>query len=194
MSSIWDSGAVMQWSAKVTEHAHYLDHADKCFRFNLAMWIASLLGLDAEHHNDEDNGDGEEHEPDGEARNLLLYYFPTRKVVNYFQVACALADNPPPSVPKSLRTFATSTTAVHLSLKPSLWMTILEASELFSLPDLHDTICRYCTWITVQPVNHLISWDDGKPLHLMLSSWIRCRSGRAFECNYGLGMTRTRGQ
>ncbi|KAF8547967.1 hypothetical protein OG21DRAFT_1489777 [Imleria badia] len=160
---IWDSGAIMQWSADATEHAHvtevknpvcarnnqdyysqiarHLNCTDKCFLFDIATCIASSLRLEAEH--DEDEDDGEEHEPDGEVQNLLLYYFPTHKVVNYFQAACILVNGPCPGIPKPLRSFTSSTTAFHLALKPFLRLTIPEALELFRLPDLHNAICRY---------------------------------------------------
>ncbi|KAF8546129.1 hypothetical protein OG21DRAFT_1427879, partial [Imleria badia] len=66
--SIQDLGAVMQWSAAITEHAHvtevknpmrvgnnqnyyaqiahHLDQVNKCFRFDLAMRIATMLRLE----------------------------------------------------------------------------------------------------------------------------------------------------
>lgn len=68
---------------------------------------------------------------------------PTRKIINYFQVAHAIAGDLRPDSPKPPRTFATSTTAIHLALKPHLRTTISDASELFNLPDLHDAMCRY---------------------------------------------------
>lgn len=167
--SIRDSGAVMQWSADVTEHSHvtevknparagnnqdyysqiarHLDRVDKCFRFDLATWIASSTELDpaSGHYGNDDDGDelGEEHEPDAEAQKLSLYHSPTRKVVNYFQAARVLSDDSRPGVLKPLRTFATSTTAIHLTLKPALRTTVSAASELFKIPDLQDAICRY---------------------------------------------------
>lgn len=167
--SIRDSGAVIQWSADVTEHAHvtyvknparagnnqdyysqiarHLDRADRCFRFDLATWIASnSLELEADHDDadgDPNSGHGEEHEPDGETQNSLLYYSPSRKVVNYFDAAFALVNNPRPGVLRPLRTFASSTTAIHLALKPSSRTTISDASELYGLPDLRDAICEY---------------------------------------------------
>ncbi|KAG6377666.1 hypothetical protein JVT61DRAFT_14431 [Boletus reticuloceps] len=126
--------------------ARYLNRADKCFRFGLATRIASVLSPDhqsdgdEDEDNDNDNGGGQEHEPDEETQNLLLYRTPTRKIVNYFHIAQALASNPPPRVLQPLRTFASSTTAIHLTLKPSSSASIAVASDSFGLPDLHDAI------------------------------------------------------
>ena len=132
----------MQWSTDITEHAHvtevknpvrasnnqdyhsqithHLDCMDKYFWFDLTTWIMSSLRLDSENHGDEDDMDGEEHKLDREVQDLLFYYSPTCKVVDYFQAACLLANDARPSVLKPLRTFASSTTAIHLALKPSL--------------------------------------------------------------------------
>jgi hypothetical protein len=155
----------MQWSADITEHAHvtevknpvhaennqnyysqiarHLDRVDKCFRFDLAIRIASALSPD--HHFDgdddgDDNDNEQEHDPDEETRNLSVYSTPTRKIIDYFHIAHALASDPSPRVPQPLRTFASSTTAIHLALKSSSSTTIADASESFGLPDLHDAI------------------------------------------------------
>ncbi|KAG6369754.1 hypothetical protein JVT61DRAFT_13625 [Boletus reticuloceps] len=155
--SVRDSGAPMQWSTDVTEHAHiacHLDCADKCFRFDLATRIASVLSPDHQSNGDEDednnnnNGGGQEHEPDEETQNLLLYRTPTRKTVNYFHIAQVLASNPLPRVLQPLRTFASSTTAIHLTLKPSSSVSIAVASDSFGLPDLYDAI-RGCLELLV---------------------------------------------
>ncbi|KAF8546027.1 hypothetical protein OG21DRAFT_1491659 [Imleria badia] len=80
-----DSGAVMQWTPDITEHSHvtevknparagnnqnyysqiacHLDRIDKCFQFDLATLITSSRRQET----DEDDEEGEEHEPDGEA-------------------------------------------------------------------------------------------------------------------------------
>lgn len=167
--SIRDSGAAMQWSADVTEHAHvtevknparagnnqnyysqiarHLDRADKCFRFDIATRIATTLGWeqhggggDNDEDDEDEDGDGEEHEPDEEALSLSLYNSPKRKVIDYFKIANALANDTSPGVPLPLRTFASLTAAIHIALKPSFSMNITEASECFELPDLHDAI------------------------------------------------------
>ncbi|KAI6025376.1 hypothetical protein PISMIDRAFT_16871 [Pisolithus microcarpus 441] len=148
VSSIHNSGAVMQWTADVTEHAHvteikqpacagnnqdyyaqiarHLDHSEKCFRFDLTTRLASAeqgeLGED-----DEDQED--EHEPDFEALHVTHYYTPSRTSVNYFESAEAI--------------FASSTTAFRLAFKPSLRVMIDEAAETFGLSDLWPAITDY---------------------------------------------------
>ena len=135
---------MMQWSTDVTEHAHvtevknpahagnnqnhysqiacHLDRVNKCFQFDLATRIATMLRLE---HQPDGNGNGsndndndenkEEHEPDEKTWNLSLYSSLTRKVTDYFQIAHVLANNTSPVVPLPLRTFASSTTATHLA-------------------------------------------------------------------------------
>ena len=159
--SIHASGAPMQWSADVTEHAHvteiknpacagnnqnyyaqiarHLDRADKCFRFDLATAIASS-------HDHSDNGDNladEDHEPDDEHSQSSFYHSPIRKIVDYFKIADALANGTSPNAPHLRRTFATCTTAICLATKSHYWMTIDEAATLFSLPDLRPAISDY---------------------------------------------------
>ena len=135
MPSIRASGTPMQWSVDVTEHAHvtgiknparagnnqnyyaqiarYLDHPDKCFRFNLATGIASSSDSHSDINNDPAD---EDHEPDDEKSHTLLYHSPTWKIVNYFQIADALANGPSLNTPKC--TFMSCTSAIHLATKP----------------------------------------------------------------------------
>ena len=96
--------------------------------------------------NNDNNKNREEHEPDEKMRNLSLYGSPTRKVMDYFQIAHGLANNTSPAVPLPLWTFASSTMATHLAQKPTLRMTISEALKSFRLPDLLNAIlgCMVC--------------------------------------------------
>ncbi|KAG9314873.1 hypothetical protein JVU11DRAFT_3973 [Chiua virens] len=165
--SICVLGAPMQWSADITEHAHvteikhparagnnqnyyaqiacHLDHSKRCFRFDLATAIAS-----SHHHpeNNNDPADDEDHEPDNEKIDSMLYYSPTRKVLDYFKVADMLINDMLNKAPHLRCTFMSGTTAIHLTIKPHHWMTIKEATTLFKLPDLcpaiHDYLDR-CT-------------------------------------------------
>jgi len=101
--SIQASGAVLQWSADVTEHAHvteikkpahgrnnqnyysqisrHLDCAEKCACFDVATCILSLHGGVGD-ANEEDKD--YQYEPDEETDIDLCYTSPTRKVINYF--------------------------------------------------------------------------------------------------------------
>lgn len=160
--SIRASGAVMQWSADVTEHAHvteikqparsgnnqdyytqiarHLDRSEKCFRFDIAVHLASV-----EHEgSDEDDGDhADEHEPGPEVLDVKYYYSPTRNAADYFEMAEELASSAAPTAVLPHRIFASSTTAFRLALKPSLRASIDEAAEMFGLPDLRAAIADY---------------------------------------------------
>ena len=160
--SICASGAVMQWMADVTEHAHvteikqpacsgnnqdyytqiarHLDRSEKCFRFDIAVCLASIEH-EGSNENDEDQVD--EHEPDSEALHVKYYYSPTRKATNYFEMAEKLASGTVPNAILPHRIFASSTTAFRLALKPSLRVSIDEAADIFGLPDLRLAIGNY---------------------------------------------------
>lgn len=164
--SIRQSGAVMQWTADITEHAHvdeikvparagnnqnyysqisrHLDRLEKCFRFDLATYIESHA--DVMELGDEDEAvdqDDEEHEPASDDLSLSEYHSPTRIVVNYFAISAALSQGRFPKAPRPHRTFSTTTTAFHIGTKPSLRLTIDEAATMFGLPDLLPELCRF---------------------------------------------------
>lgn len=154
---IRQSGAAMQWTADITEHKHveeikvparagnnqnyysqiarHLDRLDKCFRFDLAMYI--------EEHNtrnrvvDEgivDDDEYDDHEPEIDNLDFEAYHTPGRPTINYF--AIALLQGPSSSAVKPSCTFATTTTAFHLANKASSRLTVAEASVKYGLPDL----------------------------------------------------------
>lgn len=159
--SVRASGAPMQWSADVTEHAHvteiknparagnnqnyytqiarHLDRSERCFKFDLATSIAS--------HEDPDDSNGpadeDDHKSDDEESDAIHYHKPTCKIVDYFKVAESLAMDTSPNTPRPRRTFVSDTTAIHLATKPHHRMTIDEASALFELPDLRRAIIEY---------------------------------------------------
>ncbi|KAH7906142.1 hypothetical protein BJ138DRAFT_1016684 [Hygrophoropsis aurantiaca] len=162
VTNICAAGAIIQWSADVTEHSHvtlikdparsgnnqnyysqisrHLDRAEKCFRFDLATTLDDETLDDVNNDNDSDE---DEHEPDEESNRIANYISPTRKIVNYFQIAEALQAGDVPNAPCPFRTFATSTTAIHLAAKPSLRMTVDEAAAAFELPDLRPAIADF---------------------------------------------------
>ncbi|KAG0694390.1 hypothetical protein DFH29DRAFT_1006389 [Suillus ampliporus] len=170
--SIRNSGLIAQWSADATEHAHitevknparssnnnnydpqicrYLDHADKCNRFDLAT---NLL----DHSQREDPGvfgdrfveeeDEIDDDVDGFPTELLS---PTRRpgqprpITNYFSIAKILQHKEIGSVPIPLRSFIIGRTALHLSYDPSIKIaTIDEVAIMFSLPDLRPAIADF---------------------------------------------------
>ncbi|KAF9228181.1 hypothetical protein BS17DRAFT_877551 [Gyrodon lividus] len=127
--SIIQSGAVMQWTADVTEHAHVQEikeHVDQAEDDDSA---------------EDDNLEG--HEPDTEPRMLIDYSTPTRPIINYFTIFLAILQGSYPSAPRPFHTFATATTAFHLATKPSLRMTVAEASIEYGLPDLSSALSRF---------------------------------------------------
>ncbi|KAF8546867.1 hypothetical protein OG21DRAFT_1527549 [Imleria badia] len=145
--SIRASGAIMQWTADVTEHAHvtkikqptrsgnnqdyytqiawHLNRSEKCFRFDITMHLASV-----EHKGSDDKDQADEHEPNLEALCIKHYYSPTRQTANYFEMAEELASSTVPNTALPHRIFASSTTAFRLALKPSLRASIDEAAEM----------------------------------------------------------------
>ena len=160
-SSIRHSGPVMQWSADATEHAHvqeikvparlsnnqnyynqiahYLNHSDKCFRFDVTTYFqarcenASLP--------EDDDADIEWEDEYGIGINsgvpsLQDHMNISHPIVDYFSVADALSCSAVPNALKPHHTFSTSTTTFHLANKPSLSMTVNEAATLYGIPDL----------------------------------------------------------
>lgn len=165
--SIRQSGAMIQWSADITEHAHvdvikvparagnnqnyysqiarYLDRLERCSRFDLATHIASRVDHPLELGEDDLDVDVDanvDNEPDPEDR-LAEYSVPTRPTIDYFTISAALQQGLFPSAPRPFRTFATSTTAFHLATKPSLRLTVGEAAIAYDIPDLANAISAF---------------------------------------------------
>ncbi|KAI6039186.1 hypothetical protein EDC04DRAFT_2568824 [Pisolithus marmoratus] len=163
--SIRQSGAVMQWSAEITEHAHieeikvpacagnnqnynnqivcHLDWLDKCLHFDLATYIqqhADQHGTDDENPSDSDAE--EEYEADGEGY-LSAYSTLTCRIPDYFSISVSLLLGKVPSTPKPYCTFATPMTGFHLSTKPSFRLTVDEASVAYQLPDLEHALATF---------------------------------------------------
>ncbi|KAI6000246.1 hypothetical protein EDC04DRAFT_2908860 [Pisolithus marmoratus] len=134
--SICTLGAPMQWSVDVTEHvhvtkiknpacagnnqnyyaqiAHHLDCSDKCFRFDLATTFASSHDSHLDGSNDLADKD---HEPNDEKAHALFYHTPIQKITNYFKITEALTSGMAPNVTHLKYTFASITTAIHLTAK-----------------------------------------------------------------------------
>ena len=142
-------GAVGQWSADVTEHAHidvvkdparssnnqnfdsqicrYLDHQEKCRLFTHATTIRELDPAE-----NSDNSDAEDNRSE------------SRKITDYFECADALVAGKIPTAPYPYRTFALATVAFHLSFRPTLTnMTVDRAAELYKLPNFKPAIADY---------------------------------------------------
>ena len=160
--SIRASGAVIQWTADVTEHAHvteikqparsgnnqdyysqiarHLDRREKCYRFDLATRLISIEEGGSWGDDEEDEEDQEhDHEPDLEALSIS----PAQKIINYFEIAATLAGGVVPDTVRPHRIFASSTTALRLAVKPSLRVSTDEVADMYGLPDLRSAITDY---------------------------------------------------
>ena len=162
VSSTRASGPIMQWTADVTEHAHvteikqptrsgnnqnyhtqivrHLNHNKRCLRFDIATHFASIEEDGSE---EDDEAHEDEHEPDPETLNMKCYHLPSHPPINYFEVSKAIASSVVSTSVLPPRTFASSTTAFRLAFKPSLWISIDEAAELYGIPDLQSAVTDY---------------------------------------------------
>jgi hypothetical protein len=153
--SVVESGAVIQWSADRTEHAHiteikvpgrsgnnqdhnpqicrWLDRSEKHQNFSLAL---RLLMPDTEPVT---VVEGEE-DVDDYSDDLG----PTSSLPDFFSRAVQLAAGISPSTPLPLRTFCTDTTGFRLNRRPDLSpLTVDEAAAKFKLPDLRAALSDY---------------------------------------------------
>ena len=162
VASIQFSGATMQRTADVTEHAHvteikqptcsgnnqvyytqiaqHLDHSDKCFQFDVATQFASIEQEKLEEESDDQE---DEHEPDSETCQAGHYYSPACTSVNYFKITENITSGAVPNTSAPPNVFTSSTTAFWLVGKPSLQASINEASEVYGLPDLCLALTAY---------------------------------------------------
>jgi len=165
--SIHQLGAVMQWSADVTQHAQieeikvparsgnnqsyysqiarHLDWLDKCFRFDLATYIEQCA-MDQVNNDDGDSSGSdsdEQHEPDADNIDLSEYSTPTHQFPDYFFIFTSLLLGAKPSAPKPYWAFAMSMTSFHLATKPLLRLSVDEAATAYQLPDLEDAIIAF---------------------------------------------------
>ncbi|KAI5990601.1 hypothetical protein EDD15DRAFT_2170126 [Pisolithus albus] len=188
--SIRQSGAVMQWSADITEHAHieeikvldragnnqnynnqivrHLDWLDKCLCFDLATYIrqhADQLGTDDESFSDSDMEEG--YELDGEGY-LSAYSTLTHRIPDYFSISTSLLLGNIPTAPRPYRTFATPMTGFHLATKPSLWLTVDEAGVAYQLPSLEHALATFFA-------NRDTSFQVSQPALIKLQIWHKLR-------------------
>ncbi|KAG2139639.1 uncharacterized protein EDB93DRAFT_1253055 [Suillus bovinus] len=141
--SICSSGIIGQWSANATEHAHitevknparstnnnnyapqiccYLDRADKCNRFDLAIDL-----LDGKLNDDIDEDADVE---------IVAVEIPS---------SAQQPDQPPGSIPIPLCSFVVGRTALHLAYDPSIRnISVDEVAVTFNLPDLCPAIADF---------------------------------------------------
>lgn len=164
-------GALIQWSADATEHAHvseikeparqtnnndydpqicrHLDRQDKLRRFAIAMTLKSgVLDPDPEElpmdeGDDEDIAELEEVSTD-QRTALLEGLNRTRVNTNYFIKAKEAATVPRGPSAHPPRTFTTGNTAIHLNYSPTrTGMKIDNVADEFNIPDLRDAISNF---------------------------------------------------
>ena len=117
---------------------------DKCFHFDLATYITECEDQVEDQDDGFSDSDSEEHEPDIKKDHLSKYHTPVCQISNYFSILSALLSAKP-SAPRPYHTFVTSTTGFHLAIKPSLWVSIDEATTLYQLSGLKDVITTFFT-------------------------------------------------
>ena len=178
VSSIRCSGPVMQWSADATEHAHvqeikvpawlsnnqnyydqiarYLDRSDKCFCFDVATYFEAHRQQTPLPDEDDLDFDQEDNNIELDTPSLSEHMNVSRSTVNYFAVAEALSCGCIPNALKPHHTFSSSSTAFHITNKPSLHMTVDEAAVLFEVPDLRPAIWEFLQCVQNR-TNHDVS-------------------------------------
>ena len=149
--SICASGALAQWTADVTEHAHvvviknparrsnnididpqicrHLDRVEKCSKFELATSLRELqnfapIPIDSEHYQNEDLEAPTTTDVDDELRlfqSVVKLGQPKRSPTNYFKKAQELMASPRESVLFPLCTFVVCNTAISAARDPKVF-------------------------------------------------------------------------
>jgi hypothetical protein len=173
--SIRSSGVISQWSADATEHAHitevknparstnnnnydpqicrYLDRADKCNRFDLAIGLldGKLSVEDLEVVREEHEGDDIDEDADADVE-IVAVEIPSRAqrpdqlrpITDYFTIAKTLQHKKAGSIPIPLRSFVVGRTALHLAYDPSIRnIGVDEVAVMFNLPDLRPALADF---------------------------------------------------
>jgi hypothetical protein len=161
-SSTRKVGALIQWSADATEHAHvseikdparhtnnndydpqicrYLDRQEKLRRFAIATTLRSYNPVDVAEKNEgeEDNIDHDEWELSDPRTALLEEMNQTRITTNYFSKATQFDTLSHRQLAYPPRTFIGGTTAIHLNYDPSRnGVKVVDISVDYNIPDLH---------------------------------------------------------
>ena len=181
----------MQWSADATKHAHvqeiknpaqmgnnqnyynqiarHLDRSDKCFRFNLATYFetqetrSTTLPEDIDDFDQEDKEDVDINDVLSTTQCLQV----SHSTVDYFSIADSLMHGCIPNAPKPYCTFATSSTAFHITTKSSLRLTVKEAAIKFGIVDLRPAINDFLQHLqnnSGYPVTSIQTHDSNCPL------------------------------
>jgi hypothetical protein len=163
--SITSSGAVIQWSADITERAHitevkvpgrsgnnqsynpqicrWLDRSEKHRNFSLALFIQHSRRNENEDDLDLPDQDLVDDVSDDQGEDI---HGPSQVAEHQDLFVCGtrLSRNVTPSTPLPLRTFHTETTAFRLNRLPSLRkVTVDEIATKFKIPDLRAALADY---------------------------------------------------
>ena len=169
--SIQQTGAVIQWSADTTEHAHIkvikdpvtttnnqnydiqicctLDCDEKCCLFNTIDMLSKPTNIGGTPTGDDAKADQDGDDvPSTEVGNDLTdnvledMWSAHCSSTNLFIAAEKLAVAPPGSAPTPFHTLAVGRTALQLNYKPSVRrITIDDAANDFNLPDRPSPVC-----------------------------------------------------
>ena len=148
--------------------ACHLDHSNKCFHFDLATYLETWGTKSVILESDDDFNQGsEDHDDIDDIPSHSQHLKPSCWVVNYFSVADSLAHGCILNALRPHHTFATSTTAFHFTIKPSLHLSVNEAAARFKIPDLHFAITDFLQHIqndSDHPVTGVRAEDPHCPL------------------------------
>ncbi|KAG2739313.1 hypothetical protein P692DRAFT_20881930 [Suillus brevipes Sb2] len=163
-------GALIQWSADATEHAHiseikdparhtnnndynpqicrHLDRLEKLRHFEIATTLKSHVvdpGTETEDEGGEEEGTAcDEEEPTDPRTALLEELNCTRVTTNYFNRAKDITALSHQACPGPPRTFTTGNVAIHLNFNPTrTGMKLDDVSDNFNLPDLHHALSAF---------------------------------------------------
>ncbi|KAG2127501.1 hypothetical protein DEU56DRAFT_872775 [Suillus clintonianus] len=166
-------GALIQWSADTTEHAHiseikdpawhtnnndydpqicrYLDCQEKLRRFAIATTLKSTCADSNSEEFFEDEDDEEDEEDDGDCDEpmdprtaLLAQLNQTRITTNYFTKAKKLVATRCDNISHPPRTFVAASTTIHLNFDPTrTGLKIDEVANDFNIPDLCEVLSDF---------------------------------------------------
>ncbi|KAG2130225.1 hypothetical protein DEU56DRAFT_872344 [Suillus clintonianus] len=166
-------GALIQWSADTTEHAHiseikdparhtnnndydpqicrYLDRQEKLRHFAIATTLKSTCADSNSEEFFEDEDDKEDEEDNGDCDEpmdprtaLLAQLNQTRITTNYFTKAKKLVAARCDNISHPPRTFVAASTAIHLNFDPTrTGLKIDEVANDFNIPDLREVLSDF---------------------------------------------------
>ncbi|KAG0705985.1 hypothetical protein DFH29DRAFT_799255 [Suillus ampliporus] len=160
-------GALIQWSADATEHAHiseikdpawhtnnndydpqichHLDRQEKLRCFAIATTLKKFFEDEVDEEDEEDEeDDGDCDEPTDPQTALLAELNQTRITTNYFSKAKKLVAVRCNNISHLPRTFVAASTTIHLNFDPThTGLKIDEVADDFNIPDLRQVLSDF---------------------------------------------------